>query len=187
MRKETERIHRIVRDLLQFSRPDQSEPTPHEPGDVELAVTETITLLRPQKSLKDVDLQVELEAPLPKVALRTSEVVQIVLNLLMNAVDAAGPRGRVRLHAREHGGGVLLAVEDDGPGVASEVLDALFEPFVTTKEVGKGTGLGLSVCRGLVESVGGKIRIDLEYLAGARFVVELPGPGAPSRTPTNPG
>ena len=65
-------------------------------------------------------------------------------------------------------------VEDDGPGVDPRVQDQLFEPFVTTKDVGKGTGLGLAVCRGLVEAAGGSISLDLDYAAGARFVVELP-------------
>jgi len=70
--------------------------------------------------------------------------------------------------------GVRLEVEDTGPGVAEEVRARLFEPFVTTKEVGKGTGLGLAVCRGLVEAAGGTITLDEGYAEGARFVLELP-------------
>jgi signal transduction histidine kinase len=69
---------------------------------------------------------------------------------------------------------VRIEVEDDGPGVASTVRDRLFEPFVTTKEVGEGTGLGLAVCRGLVESASGEIGIDASYTRGARFYVVLP-------------
>jgi two-component system NtrC family sensor kinase len=67
-----------------------------------------------------------------------------------------------------------LTVQDNGPGIHPTVRDRLFEPFVTTKEVGKGTGLGLAAWRGLVESVEGTIQIDETYLNGARFVVELP-------------
>jgi C4-dicarboxylate-specific signal transduction histidine kinase len=70
--------------------------------------------------------------------------------------------------------GVLLSVEDNGPGVPSAVKDSLFEPFVTTKDIGRGTGLGLSVSRGLVEGAGGSIALDRDYAPGARFVVELP-------------
>jgi signal transduction histidine kinase len=132
-------------------------------------------LLKPQKSFNDVSFALELSENLPKVALRTAEVVQLVLNLVLNAADACGPGGHVLLRAIEHQAGVKLIVEDDGPGVPSEIGDALFEPFVTTKEVGKGTGLGLAVCRGLVESVGGSIWLDTSYEGGARFVVELPG------------
>jgi C4-dicarboxylate-specific signal transduction histidine kinase len=79
----------------------------------------------------------------------------------------------VRAEAKDDG--VRVFVEDDGPGVSADVRDRLFEPFVTTKDVGKGTGLGLAVCRGLVESVGGSIQVDPGYTAGARFVLELPG------------
>ncbi len=175
MRKETERIHRIVRDLLQFARPAaQGQEHEHEPGDVALAVEETTALLKPQKTLNEVELSVELDSPLPSVALQTSELVQIVLNLMLNAADACGPGGKITLSAAATSGGVRVVVEDDGPGVPSQVRDSLFEPFVTTKEVGKGTGLGLAVCRGLVESVGGTIALDASYTAGARFVVELP-------------
>jgi signal transduction histidine kinase len=69
---------------------------------------------------------------------------------------------------------VSIAVEDTGPGVASAIRPRLFEPFVTTKEVGKGTGLGLAVCRGLVEAAGGTINLDATVARGARFVIELP-------------
>jgi two-component system, NtrC family, sensor kinase len=65
-------------------------------------------------------------------------------------------------------------VQDNGPGVKAEVAVRVFEPFVTTKEVGKGTGLGLAVCRGIVEACGGTIDLDANYTGGARFVIELP-------------
>ena len=67
-----------------------------------------------------------------------------------------------------------IEVEDDGPGISPTVRDRLFEPFVTTKQIGEGTGLGLAVCRGLVESAGGEIGVDPTYEAGARFYVLLP-------------
>lgn len=175
MRKETERIHRIVRDLLQFARPSGSEPPgAEEPGDLTLAIHETVTLLKPQKSFIEVDLDLALAEPLPKVALQTAELVQLVLNLLLNAADACGAGGRITLRATRADERVRLEIEDNGPGVADSIQGELFEPFVTTKEVGKGTGLGLAVCRGLVESVGGSIRLDSSFHDGARFVVELP-------------
>jgi signal transduction histidine kinase len=101
-------------------------------------------------------------------------LVQVVLNLVLNAADAVGSGGHVKVTAEPSPRGVRLSVEDDGPGVAASVRDKLFEPFVTTKEVGKGTGLGLAVCRGLVEGAGGTITLDDSVQKGARFVVELP-------------
>jgi signal transduction histidine kinase len=88
-------------------------------------------------------------------------------------VPSAG--GTIRVFAQRGGkDSVRLEVEDNGPGVSESVRERLFEPFVTTKEIGKGTGLGLAVCRGLVEAVGGSIRAERGTDDGARFVLELP-------------
>jgi signal transduction histidine kinase len=176
MRRETERIHRILRDLLQFARPAAKplEGAEQEPGDVEVAVRDTAALVAPQRSLQDITLLLELGEGLPSVSLGHEQLMQVTLNLLMNAADAVGAGGKVKVTASRSGSGVRLVVEDDGPGVDPRVQAQLFEPFVTTKDVGKGTGLGLAVCRGLVESAGGSISLDTEYRKGARFVVELP-------------
>lgn len=176
MRRETERIHRILRDLLQFARP-AAQPLgeeEQEPGDVEVAVRDTAALVAPQRSLKEVSLALDVSPDLPAVKLGHEQLMQVILNLVMNAADAVGAGGKIRVAAHRGNGGVRLLVEDDGPGVDPRVVAQLFEPFVTTKEVGKGTGLGLAVCRGLVEAAGGRIALDREYTRGARFVVELP-------------
>ncbi|HYJ10043.1 MAG TPA: HAMP domain-containing sensor histidine kinase [Polyangiaceae bacterium] len=176
MQRETERIHRILRDLLQFARPAAKplDGQEQEPGDVEVAVRDTAALVAPQRSLKEVSLALDLSPDLPPVKLGHEQLMQVILNLVMNAADAVGAGGKIRVAAERGNGGVRLLVEDDGPGVDPRVVAQLFEPFVTTKEVGKGTGLGLAVCRGLVEAAGGSIALDREYARGARFVVELP-------------
>jgi len=129
--------------------------------------------------MREVELDLSIPDGLPRVALSDEQLMQLVLNLVLNAVDALDGGGRVRVVARPSASGVQLVVEDNGPGVALAVRDRLFEPFVTTKEVGKGTGLGLAVCRGLVEAIGGSIALDLGFSGGARFVVELPGSSRP--------
>jgi signal transduction histidine kinase len=177
MRRETERINQILRDLLQFARPTAST----EPGSIEAAVYDTAALVAPQRAMQDVDLQLDVYPDLPLVRLSREQLVQVVLNLVLNAADACGPGGRVSVRAKPHDRGVQMEIEDSGPGVLPEVRERLFEPFVTTKEVGKGTGLGLAVCRGLVESAGGTITLDTSYTAGARFVIELP-PAAAAQT-----
>jgi two-component system NtrC family sensor kinase len=176
MRKETERIHGILRDLLQFARPAAPplDGEEQEPGDVETAVRDTAALVAPQRSLKEVSLALDLAEDLPLVALGNEQLMQVTLNLVLNAADAVGAGGNIRVAAERSEKGVKLLVEDDGPGVDPRVQAQLFEPFVTTKEVGKGTGLGLAVCRGLVEAAGGSITLDRDYTRGARFVVELP-------------
>jgi signal transduction histidine kinase len=175
MRKETERINRILRDLLQFARPgDKHELIGSAQGNVAEAVADTAALIAPQKAMQHVELDLRVPEGLPLVALGAEQLMQLVLTLLLNAVDALDGGGRVRVAAERGTLGVRLIVEDNGPGVAAAVRDRLFEPFVTTKDIGKGTGLGLAVCRGLVEAVGGTILLDAAYAEGARFVVELP-------------
>jgi two-component system NtrC family sensor kinase len=187
IRRETERIHRILRDLLQFARPaaGNTQSADSEPGDLATAVEDTSALVLPQKGMREIDLVTEVEPGLPPVALSREQLVQVLLNLVLNATDACGPGGRVRVTAKApnqgEARGVTVAVEDNGPGVAPEIREHLFEPFVTTKEVGKGTGLGLAVCRGLVEAAGGSIALDTSTPSGARFVVELPRAEAAAR------
>jgi signal transduction histidine kinase len=179
IRKETERIHLILRNLLDFARPARAPRfgVPEEPGSVADAVNDVLALVQPQKSFRDVALSVETEQNLPAVSLGHERIMQVLLNLLLNAADATGPRGEVTLTSEKHGTGVRIVVSDNGPGIDESVRSELFEPFVTTKEVGKGTGLGLAVCRGLVESAHGSIQLDDTYRSGARFVIDLPAAG----------
>jgi signal transduction histidine kinase len=175
MKKETERIHRILKDLLAFARPgDPAEGESDASGSVEAAVHDTVALLMPHPALKDVEIALDLHPDLPEVVMSRERLIQVVLNLVLNAADAVGAGGHVRIAAEPSDLGVRLSVADDGPGIEPKVRDRLFEPFVTTKEIGKGTGLGLAVCRGLVESVGGSIGLDTGVQHGARFVIELP-------------
>ena len=176
MHSETERVSRVLRDLLDFARPAApgSEEDMDAQGSVREAVTHVIALLRPQKSLSGVELVASLADDLPVVAIRNERIEQVLLNLVLNAADAVPkPGGRVTLGAHRVDDGVRIEVEDNGGGVHPSVRGTLFEPFVTTKEVGRGTGLGLAVCRGLIEAAGGSISVD-DGVAGARFVVDLP-------------
>jgi two-component system, NtrC family, sensor kinase len=179
MRRETDRIHTVIRDLLDFARPEgpaASTGTP-APADVRSVVADVVALVKPQKHFRNVKVDVDVDG-VPPVGLAAPRLTQVLLNLVLNAgasVATGKPEGgRVTVRARSERRHVRIEVEDDGPGVDPAVRDRLFEPFVTTKEVGEGTGLGLAVCRGLVESVGGQVSLDASYGAGARFVVVLP-------------
>ncbi len=181
MRRETERIHTVVRDLLDFARPEEQRgpgDEPPAPASVGAVVGDVIALVRPQKEFRDVAVEAEVDPSL-SVSMPASRLTQVLLNMVLNAGAAvAGAKrasGRIILRAYvTEGRRVRIEVEDDGPGVAPAVRDRLFEPFVTTKEVGEGTGLGLAVCRGLVESASGEIGVDGTYEGGARFYLVLP-------------
>jgi len=176
MRSETERVNRTLRDLLQFARPARETAAPSPPGDVETAIHDTAALMMHQATLRDVELCIDVHPGLPRVTLGSEQLIQVVLNLILNAADALHGRAaaRVSVLASAREGSVQIAVEDNGEGVPSEIADHIFEPFFTTKEVGKGTGLGLSVCQSLLAAAGGSLSLDATYTAGARFLVQLP-------------
>lgn len=189
MRKETERIHRIVRELLNFARPRPAAPNDANSGcSVAQALAETLDLLRPQPSFRDVTIRTPQAQSLPHVAMSHEALVQIFLNLLLNAAAACGGSGNVVIEAQPwrspqdtHARFLEVSVQDDGPGVPLDLRSTLFEPFVSGKDVGEGTGLGLSVCRNLVDEVATTtgsphvgLELDQTFTSGARFVMRLP-------------
>jgi signal transduction histidine kinase len=171
MRSETERISRIIRDLLDFARPTPLEG-PQE-ADLEAVIAETVALVSHQPLLRKVQLALDVHPQLPRVKLGPAALTQVLLNLLLNAARACVDGGQVRVTANAWGDGARLVVEDEGQGVPPELRERIFEPFFSTREVGQGTGLGLSVCRGLVEAAGGRVWVEDAVPHGARFVVEL--------------
>jgi two-component system, NtrC family, sensor kinase len=173
VKKETERIHRIIRDLLDFAR---REPIEEIGASCDLAevVDDAVRLVGPQKDLRLVTIERRFEEPTPKARGSKERLAQVVLNLLLNAADAIEGEGTITFEVREKDDRVELAVQDSGPGIAEEVRVSLFEPFVTTKPAGRGTGLGLAVCHTIVERLGGTIEASNAPEGGARFVVRLP-------------
>jgi len=175
MRKETERVHGILRDLLDFARPETDGMTVNlGPARVADVMSDVVALLKPQKRLREVAVEVDGGDAL--VAIAPERLTQILLNLALNAGDAmeSTKDKKLRMRVRVADKNVRIEVEDTGPGVSRSVREKLFLPFVTTKDVGQGTGLGLAVCRGIVEAAKGSIELDPTYTDGARFVVVLP-------------
>jgi two-component system NtrC family sensor kinase len=183
MRRETDRIHHVVRDLLDFARPEDRSETDDAapaPADLRAVVEDVVALVAPQKPFRSVRVGTDIDAT-ARVSLQASKLTQVLLNLVLNAgaaiASARRESGHIMIRARAVGPDrVRIEVEDDGPGISPTVRDRLFEPFVTTKPIGEGTGLGLAVCRGLVESASGEIGVDVSYEGGARFYVVLPSP-----------
>jgi two-component system NtrC family sensor kinase len=169
---ETERIHRIIRDLLDFARANPETAADHGETDLKDVVDRAVTLVAPQKDLRRITIERRIPEDLPKVRGTEDRWTQVLLNLLLNAADAIEGEGTISiaLEHDEEDRSVLLSVADTGPGIAKEVRDRLFEPFVTTKPPGSGTGLGLAVCLTLVEDLGGTLEAGDAPGGGARFV-----------------
>lgn len=182
MRKETERIHVVVRDLLDYARPEDGPTSgPGASADISEIVSDALGLVRPQKEWRGVDVHVDVDSNL-RAPVSPQRLTQVLLNLLLNAGAALSERQaekNIQIRAKEDGGRVRLEIEDNGPGVPEALRARIFDPFVTTKDVGAGTGLGLAVCRGIIEGAHGRIYVDPSFTNGARFVIELPLPTAP--------
>jgi signal transduction histidine kinase len=170
--EETFRCKRIIGALLEFSarRPPETRAT-----DVNKLVERAADLVGHQMQLKRVALSLQLQEPLDSINADAGQLRQVLLALLMNALDATPEGGHVTVATRGAEGGVELVVEDDGAGIPPEVRDKVFTPFFTTKPLGQGTGLGLPICHGIVSSHGGRIAIDSAPGEGTRVIVTLPG------------
>jgi two-component system NtrC family sensor kinase len=129
-----------------------------------------------QLALANIELELQLAENLPPVHCDAAQMEQVLLALVMNALDAMPRGGRLRLSRRLSADGTMveLEVQDDGVGIPPDVLPNLFEPFFTTKERGHGVGLGLAISRGIVERHGGKISVASEPGRGTTFTIRLP-------------
>lgn len=175
IQRETERIHHTIRDLLDFSRSGPSHDERVESSaDLGEVVSDTVKLIDRQTRFRDIDFALRVDEGLPRVRGDHERLRQLLLNLLFNAADALGGKGKIEVSTENGGGVVKLTVEDDGPGVDEAILDHVFDPFVTTKAAGQGTGLGLAVCHTIVDRLGGSIEASNREDGGARFQVTLP-------------
>lgn len=169
---ETDRIGRLVRDLLSFARASGGGRVPVR---VDEAVDRVLSFVRVPLGKKHVSVDRDLPAGLPPVLADPDGLQQILLNLVVNAVHAVPEGGRVGVRARggSEGGEPVVTIEihDDGPGVPAELRERIFDPFFTTRP--DGTGLGLAVCARVVASHGGDLRVGRGPLGGASFVVQL--------------
>ncbi|HYQ81053.1 MAG TPA: ATP-binding protein, partial [Anaeromyxobacteraceae bacterium] len=128
--------------------------------------------------LKDSRIGVERRLQPVRVMGNANQLQQVVVNLVVNALQAMGASGRIAVEtAPGPGGRARLAVADSGPGVPPELAERIFEPFFTTKPEGQGTGLGLSICYRIAEEHGGSIALERPAQGGARFVIDLPQAG----------
>jgi two-component system NtrC family sensor kinase len=172
---ETARVGRIVSDLLAFSR--RSKPQ-RAPADLNKLVRTTLGLADHKLKLISAEVVLDLQENLPTVECDSSQIQQVILNLVLNGAQAMQPHGggrltiRTRLISQEDS--VELSVQDTGEGIAPENLSKIFDPFFTTKAEGKGVGLGLAVLYGIVKAHEGEVEVQSQRNEGTTFTVTMP-------------
>lgn len=165
------RIDRIVRGLLDFSRPRASSG---EDADVRDVVLSTVELMTQQGVFKKLNLNIDIDEGLPPARCDHHQLQQVAFNLLLNSRDATPDGGTIAVRAVREGDIIRLDVTDSGSGISDDSMKHIFDPFFTTKPPGRGTGLGLAISARIVEGFGGRITAESKVGEGSCFTVRLP-------------
>jgi two-component system NtrC family sensor kinase len=173
MESESRRCGEIVRNLMTFGRPTSMNC---EPADLNAILDRCYRLVQHHLELKNIELHLKLAPDLPHVRCDAGQIEQVLLALVMNAIDAMSSGGNLTLATRKtaNPNEVQIEVRDDGVGMPPEILANMFEPFFTTKERGRGLGLGLAISRNIVQRHQGKIEVSSEPGRGTIFQITLP-------------
>jgi signal transduction histidine kinase len=172
VQSQVHRITKIIRDLVDFSRPSNYRV---QPTDIVRNVNEAVEMVRISKKAKKVTFTTEVSREIPLLSLVPDQIAQVFINILLNAVDAIdGEEGRINITITQDTESVRVDIEDNGHGISEENLPKIFEPFFTTKRIGEGTGLGLWVSYGIVKSFRGDITVRSAWGDGTTFSVVLP-------------
>ena len=169
------RCKEITHKLLSFARKTDTIAKDVQVNDT---ISEIVNLSSQMAKYNKVIIETELQKDLPYITISPSEMQQVLLNLINNALDAMEKTGgRIKISTKIseiEPGHIVIVVEDNGPGIPEANLPRIFDPFFTTKPVGKGTGLGLSICYGIINKMGGKIDVQSAVGKGARFRIWIP-------------
>jgi len=170
---ESRRCGEIVKNLMTFARPTSLSS---EPADLNAVIDRCIRLVQHQLELKNIELHLNLAPDLPNVRCDPGQIEQVILALVINAIDALPNGGNLTLNSHRLSGigNIQIEVRDDGVGMPPDVLANMFEPFFTTKEHGRGLGLGLAISRNIVDRHAGKIEVASEPGRGTSFTITLP-------------
>lgn len=166
----------IIRKLMIFAR---QMPTQKASLRLNELVEKGLAFLEPRCIKEGIRLLRELDRDLPEIVGDASQLHQVLVNLVVNAIQAMPHGGTLTVRTLNRNGAAVLVVEDTGIGMSDEVLKQIFVPFFTTKQAGHGTGLGLAVVHGIVTAHGGTIEVESELGSGTRFEVRLPAGVAP--------
>lgn len=172
IRENIDRISRIVRELVDFARPSSLEATWVNVNNV---IRNAYGIVKYDKRAKTVEFKLNLQENLPNLFLVPDQLLQVVLNILLNAIDALKDgKGTIEIESKQKGEYILITITDDGIGILEENLTKIFEPFFTTKDVGRGTGLGLSVSYGIIKNFNGSLQVKSKVGEGSTFTIKLP-------------
>jgi signal transduction histidine kinase len=166
--KESQRLTKLLADFLSFARP---RPPRMQPADIVAVIDSVIVLARHSGRSKGIEFRRDTPEFLPEVICDAEQIKQVLLNLVMNAVDATA-RGVVTLRAALHNAELVLSVEDEGAGIPTGAEERIFEPFFTTKET--GSGLGLAIAAQIAEQHGGAVSAQNLEGKGLRMMLRLP-------------
>ena len=168
-----ERAKNVTHRMLGFAR--RMEPV-KQSVNVNKLLTETVQFLKTEALLRNIDIRQELAENLPHTDSDPTQLQQVFLNMIDNAIDAIGKNGQLSLSTRLDKEANMLAVSfaDTGCGIPPETLEKIFDPFFTTKKPGEGTGLGLSIAFGIIEKLGGRITVNSIVGQGTTFTVFIP-------------
>jgi len=170
---ESRRCGDLIKNLLSLSH---TAPLNLQPTNLQEVIDRCLLLVRHQLELVGIELQLKLAEDLPRVSCDPAQIEQVLLALIMNAIDAMPRGGNLWIETRLSNDEteIEIRVRDDGAGIAPDVLPQIFEPFMTTKENGRGVGLGLAISRGIVERHNGRIEVESELGRGTAFTITLP-------------
>jgi two-component system NtrC family sensor kinase len=163
----------IVEDLLNFAR--SSKPR-EDVIRMDHTIDDVLEFIQQHAGLEDIDVQKDYDSTVPEMLLDEKKIKQVLMNLIMNAKHAIGPKGTLRISTglNPSQGQVIVKIADSGYGIEKKNLARIFDPFFTTKPTGEGTGLGLSVSYGIIKNHGGDILVDSEVGRGSTFTIVLP-------------
>ncbi|MBC2710688.1 MAG: GHKL domain-containing protein [Desulfosarcina sp.] len=172
IRTQGKRCKEITHKLLSFARKTDSRIEDFEVGHL---IEELVALSAQRAKYSNVELITRLEPKLPAISASQSELQQVFLNLINNALDAMDKTGgTLEISAKQEEGQIVIDVSDNGPGIPRANLARIFDPFFTTKPVGSGTGLGLSICYGIIHKMGGEITVKSTVDVGTTFGIRVP-------------
>jgi two-component system NtrC family sensor kinase len=170
--EETKRIEEIVKNLLDFAKPKVANL---EEADINRTVRKAVNLMQNTLNISNIELNLSLDPSVPHVFIDSHQIQQVLVNLILNAVQAMSPGGKLSIKTLGgHGGNsVMIEVRDTGKGIPHEFLPYIFDPFFSTKGV-EGTGLGMSISYGIIKNHKGNIKVESTVNVGTTFTIELP-------------